>query len=287
MGSFRRSANDRLHAARDLLALWQTPVALTMQREAAILAANAILVSRGQQPDDSPTPHAVFDRLQRLLGDEGIAFPPEYERARPLLLSANTGEWDRLPGSEVARRGEDLAAIVRWLTDLIDPRSPEELRGLSIKRISIAALALVAVLLAVGAWIYVPRNLALDAHVDATLPAYGSTLAGAVDGNTRAAFDYHSSDTDEPWLVIDLGRPRQIHRVAVFGRGDCCFDQSIPLMLLVSDDGITYRKVGERLEPFSRENPWEHSGVGRARFVKLVLERHGVLVVSEVEVYGR
>ena len=72
------------------------------------------------------------------------------------------------------------------------------------------------------------------------------------------------------------------------GRGDCCFDQSIPLAIEVSDDGVTYREMARRTSPFSQKEPWVVA-LPRvaARFVRLRTLRHSVLVVSELEVYGR
>jgi hypothetical protein len=287
MGAYKRSALSRLRTAQDLLALWRTPVALTMQREAAILAAAAIFVSRGEQPDDNASPDAVFDRLERLFGRDGIEPPPEYQRARPILFSTEPRQWDRLPASEVVRRGEDLSATVRWLTGLIDPSSPRDLRLLSIRRLLVAALSSVVAVLLLPPLLFAPRNLALDKPVTVIGVAYGTMPEHVVDGNKTAIFDFHSIDADEPWLVIDLGRTHPIDRVEVFGRGDCCYDQSIPLALLVSNDGITYRKVAVRHEPFSLLVPWVQGHVGAARFVKLQVQRHGMLVIGEVEVYGR
>jgi hypothetical protein len=150
----------------------------------------------------------------------------------------------------------------------------------------------VAVVAAVLGWagfrILSPRNVALHRSASALgVGMFGTTADGVVDGNMISPFGYHSSDMDGPWLAIDLGGSYRIDRVEIFGRGDCCFDQSVPLGLSVSDDGITYRKVADRNEAFSQREPWVVRSVGTGRHVRLELLRHGVLVLSEVEVFGR
>ena len=88
-------------------------------------------------------------------------------------------------------------------------------------------------------------------------------------------------------MAIDLGRNVAITRVKVYGRGDCCFDQSIPLAVETSMDGVTYTKIGERTEQFSQFSPWVVKPTSVvARYVRLRTLRNSVLVMSEVEVYG-
>ncbi len=43
--------------------------------------------------------------------------------------------------------------------------------------------------------------------------------------------------------------------IKVFGRGDCCHDQSIPLTLEVSDYGTSFRSIAHRTAEFSEEDP--------------------------------
>ena len=73
----------------------------------------------------------------------------------------------------------------------------------------------------------------------------------------------------------------------VQGRGDGWYDQSIPLLLEVSDDDKAYREVARRTIPFSEDAPWNVALDGvKARFVRLRADHDGYLVLGEVSVYG-
>jgi hypothetical protein len=287
MRVYHDEALRRLQSAQDLRALWRTPVALKKYQEAAMLSAIAILVAKNQEPDPNLAPADAFDRLERLLDHEQIELAAPYLRAKPTLIASDLLQRDPLPPSEVQHEGQDLEATVRWLASFTDPRSTAQLRLERALRIGGFALALGAVLYWSVAAIRAPRNVAQGSAVAAPDAAFRTTSQGVVDGRMTGAFDYHSLSNDHPWLVIDLGRPHRIERVKVFGRGDCCFDQSTPLALSISDDGVSFRKVGERSEPFSQLDPWVVDSVGTGRYVRLEVERSSYLVLSEVEVYGR
>jgi hypothetical protein len=123
--------------------------------------------------------------------------------------------------------------------------------------------------------------------VTSTFAALGDPSA-VVDGVKDGRFGFHSVEQDPAWLAIDLGGPCAIRRVKVYGRGDCCHDQSIPLALEASDDGVAYTVIAERSKPFSEEEPWivRLRDPVRARFLRLRTERRTYLVLSEVEAFG-
>ena len=56
----------------------------------------------------------------------------------------------------------------------------------------------------------------------------------------------------------------------------------------ISDDGKTFQTVGTRTEPFTESDPWKlRADPAAGRYVRLRTTRRAVLVLSEVEVYGR
>jgi hypothetical protein len=133
-----------------------------------------------------------------------------------------------------------------------------------------------------------PPNLALGREALASSEGWSTTPAAAVDGiRYGSQLGFHSAEEDAPWLAIDLGQPYALTRVAAYGRGDCCFDQSVPLAFEVSDDGAVYRQLDKRDGRFSQSDPWviklEHV---IARYVRFRTLRRSFLVLSEVEVYG-
>jgi hypothetical protein len=108
-----------------------------------------------------------------------------------------------------------------------------------------------------------------------------------VDGNRYGQLGFHSDKQKSPWLLIDLGKPSRISRVVVYGREECCFDQSLPLALEVSTDGRRYHRIAKRVDPFSQSEPWVVVPAGEVRLVRLKTLRNSYLVLSEVEVFGR
>jgi hypothetical protein len=146
----------------------------------------------------------------------------------------------------------------------------------------------VAVTIALIAWALAPANLALHKPATSSSSGFDTTPSGATDGDKFTRFGFHSAEEDSPWLSIDLQRPYEISAVKIYGRGDCCFDQSVPLALEVSDDGTTYRQIAERTQSFSQSDPWiVRPDRTLARFVRLHVMRRSYLVVSEVVVNGR
>ena len=158
------------------------------------------------------------------------------------------------------------------------------------RRASAPALAPRALLLAaLAAWSCWPEpNLAREAQVSASSTDFDTTAAGAIDGFRYGQLGFHSGLERSPWLALDLGGPREIARVEAYGRGDCCFEQSLPLVLEVSDDGVEYRALSTREKPFTQYEPWifRPSEELVARFVRLRSQGKKLLVLSEVEVYG-
>ncbi len=161
------------------------------------------------------------------------------------------------------------------------------MKAARIARVGLASTALAALALFGAVRALSPTNLALRKPVASSSRAYDTTPEAAVDGRKFGRLGFHSSMEDSPWISIDLGRRYQIERIAVFGRDDCCFDQSIPLALQVSDDGATYRDIDERKDWFTAYEPWiVKPREAVARFVRLQTRAHAVLVLSEVEING-
>lgn len=233
-------------------------------------------------------PSALVDKLLPVLEGAGIHSPADLERQKNILSSDDPYTVDRLGIDERELAAADLDASTRWLSELLIPPSAQAL--LTWRATRNAAVAVIVLGITALAWWLVTRpvDLALNREARASSQAYATTPAGAVDGIRHGQLGFHSDLQDQPWLSIDLGSDYSIDRVQVYGRGDCCFDQSVPLAFEVSDDGLAYRRVDARDDPFSQEEPWIIKLKGVAgRFVRLRTLRRSVLVVSEVEVYGR
>jgi hypothetical protein len=276
-------------AARDLRGPDQTHAALSLYRAAGLCLTFAYLISRDESIDAvTLTPDSAFERLDRALESEHLKAPSDFTSARALLVTSDPLAVDSLTNEQAGRLADKIETSVRWLSTIVDPRSPRQLKLTRAARLAAAPIGAGVIVAWLTLRILSPPNVARDKPVRGSSTDWSTTAAGAVDGEKNGRFGFHTHEEDQPWLIIDLERSHPIGSVKVFGRGDCCFDQSIPLALEVSDDGVSFRMIGERTEPFSESEPWVFTPTPVvARFIRLRTERHSVLVVSEVEVYEK
>jgi hypothetical protein len=265
-----------------------TIVALVLYVQAARLYAMAFLVSTDENLDvGALSPGSVFDELERAIKAGPIAAPKRIVEHRDLLSTSDPLALDRLSAADASSLADELESMTRWLSSLVEAREPREIRRARALRMTATVLALLLLVSGVVYRALAPANLALDSPVRASSVAYQTAAAGAVDGEKNGRFGFHSQEEDSPSLVIDLRRPSRITLVKVFGRGDCCHDQSIPITLEVSDDGTSFRSIADRTTEFSEADPWLIKPDSLVtRYVRLRSTRRTVLVLSEVEVYG-
>jgi hypothetical protein len=192
-----------------------------------------------------------------------------------------------MPPEEARRTADDFDVATAWLAGLVDPRSGREIRMAHHVRLALAALVAATLIAMLVQWVATPKNIALRKPVTASSEAWDTKPEGAVDGDKFTRFGFHSSLDDKPWLVIDLGANYRLTRVKVYGRGDCCFDQSVPLTMETSTDGTSFKAIAERASDFSQSAPWVvYPQSSTARFLRLRTQRTSYLVLSEVEVNG-
>ncbi|HET7539579.1 MAG TPA: discoidin domain-containing protein [Polyangiaceae bacterium] len=218
----------------------------------------------------------------------------EYQRSakRALLLEAEAlyrRALLREPAQSTPRPTlAELDASCARLAREVELRSPGRLRWLSIFRITVALAVSGASLWLVNWWLFPPHNLALHATVHSSKAVYDTKAEFVVDGYRYGQLGFHSDAEEHPFLTVDLGHETELRRVRVFGRADCCYEQSLPLALELSKDGESFQQILVRKKAFSNYEPWNVSlppGT-TARYVRLRREEKGVLVVSELEVYG-
>jgi hypothetical protein len=286
--TYQTAAARRLSAAQELRGSGQVTAALVLYREAANLAVLAVLAFKGRGEESPALPlDAAVERLESAIRADGLELPAQLARVRPMLASTDPFAVDRIPESDALAQTKVLDLVIDWLFRVVDTRSPAQLKAERAARVIAAFVATIGATSWLAVRFFSPPNIALHRPVRASGQAYGTSPEGAVDGEKSAAYDFHSSEDDSPWLSIDLGQRYAINRVKIFGRTDCCFDQSVPLALEASDDGISFRKIAERTEPFSGPDPWVvRNAQAEARFLRLRVERRSYLVLSEVEVRG-
>ncbi len=287
--AYRDAAKRRLSAARILNTPTDAPCGIILYREAWLYLTFALLISYDEHLDPKTlTPEAAASRLDASLANGLLKGPTELKAVRAIVLSAEPLAYDRLTPEEAVRSVDALEIATRWLLQRVELRSTPQLRRVRMLRLGVAGAAVVAVLSVMTVWLSRPQNLALRKPVRSSPTAYDTTATGAVDGEKNGFFGFHSEEVDLPWLTVDLERRYLLATVKVFGRDDCCQEQSLPLAVEVSDDGKTFRTLGTRTVPFSESDPWElrpDPTVGR--YIRLRTMRRSFLVLSEVEVYGR
>jgi hypothetical protein len=282
--AYEEAARCRRSAARAFRDPAEHRVALSLYRSAALLQVAAFLVSRDPTLDlEQLTPEELLERL-----GGAVAGPtPEIESLRRVVAISDPFGIERLPSEATLQAVGSMEAATRWLSTLIEMRAPAHLRWIGRIRLTGAALAALLLTVWFARWMLSPPNVALHRPARASSTNFDTQPSGAVDGETNGQFGYCSQPEDQPWLSIDLERQYSIKKVRIWGRGDCCYDQSIPLVLEVSDDSNSYRPVARRTTSFSEDAPWNVNLDGvKARFVRLRADRHGHLVLGEVAVYG-
>jgi hypothetical protein len=286
------AANRRRAVANTLSVPGDTPAGLLLYRDACLCLMQAVLLSMSHEggPSVAATePEAAWQAVSSVIDDWAPVPPADVECVREVLVARDLLALDRLSTEQAMRRSAAFRAALQRLSRFIEPRSSRRIKRERLARQAITALALCGLLVAFAVQWARPPNWALHRPVQSSPTIYETTAAGAVDGEKNGRFGFHTQDVDSPELTIDLEKPRDIVKIKVFGRGDCCFDQSVPMVVEVSRDGTSFRRLAERTSPFSESEPWivETGAVDNARFVRLRVEHHGVLVLSEVEVYGK
>lgn len=154
-------------------------------------------------------------------------------------------------------------------------------------RIGAAALVLLAIAWSISGAIekkFAKPNVALGRPVTIS-SQFGDTALDhtlLVDGD-KTNLGFHTDNGPNQWVMIDLGISRNITKVVVYNRVECCQERAVPLRLEVSDDGVNFRKVLDRTEEF---DVWTAKGFeAKGRYVRLRHLGSNFLHFAEVEVY--
>jgi hypothetical protein len=135
---------------------------------------------------------------------------------------------------------------------------------------------------------FVPVNIAAGKPVHAT-SAFPNSPAPRylVDSHPGFAYGAATNIEDSPRIEIDLQGDFAINRIDVYNRTDGWWDECLPLVVELSQDGKSYTQIGRRDEHFGSDIPWTVEGSGRiARYVRFSLLRRNYLALGRVEVFG-
>ncbi len=283
------AGSRRLEGAGQLHESGAVVPALVLFRDGALLLVKAHLLAR-----DANLDVARLDTLEGLhrfassLDHERVKFGDRICERLTDLSSLDSLAIDRLAPSEASEIAQELSTMTRQLRELVEPMTLRQ-AGVTHNARLVVLISLLVVGVSVGLVRSLrPSNIAFHKKATASGSAFDTTPGAAVDGLAYGSYGFHSENGPSPWLKIDLGRKYHITEADIYGRHDCCYEQSVPLAFEVSDDGETFRQVATRERPFEMLDPWNIKlGLTVARYVRLRTLRQSVLVLSEVEVYGR
>jgi len=277
-------ATRRLEAARVLREAGLSHDALILFREAGLLLARAAVVTtEATSAATNPTDETTAEKLMQVLEDERRPVPARFASDFSRFILTDSTNLDRLSSSEAAVSAERVDSMTRWLADAIEPQSPRQRTATRNLRISIAVLTVLALPLAWEIWVLSPTNISFHKKVTASSQMPNTHPERVVDDELYGGRVFESAQEGAPWLSIDLGDRYFISDAEVFGFGD-----SLPLAFEVSDDGISYRYVASKADPYIGWLPWVVKPLQvDARFVRLRMLNPGSLALSEVIVYGR
>lgn len=145
-----------------------------------------------------------------------------------------------------------------------------------------------------------PRDLAFGAAAAQSSTAYGATADRAVDLTHDGAFSgssvTHTAEEHQPWWQADLGASKDLEKVVVWNRTDCCAERLSDFWVLASDSPITADGLDEaRNAPGVRaqhvtalDGPSATVDLaGSARYIRVQLAGTGYLSLAEVQAFGQ
>lgn len=107
------------------------------------------------------------------------------------------------------------------------------------------------------------------------------------DQNECAGFPtkilFHTLEETNPWYLVDLQKPTEFTHMTIVNRGDSGESRAVPLVVELSDDGVTFREVARRNEVFATWKPV--LGPQTARFVRVRVDRMSWLHLEAVRVH--
>ncbi|HEY3819744.1 MAG TPA: discoidin domain-containing protein [Polyangiaceae bacterium] len=217
------------------------------------------------------------------------AEPTDDARVREALSSRDPLYFDRLSAEDAERARWALDRAATLVRRGVESRSLAHVQGARWGRLAAVLLLIGYAAFAITRATMFPKNIALGKPVHPSSrkhnPPDGHEL---VDGEIGTSFGIHTNTEENPNVVIDLQSRYWIDSVRVYNRVDGWYDDSLPLVVELSQDGTKWDEIGRRDTHFDASPPWVVNGRGKpAQFVRVRVARKSYLALSEVEVYGK
>lgn len=118
----------------------------------------------------------------------------------------------------------------------------------------------------------------------------------AVNGDPSEEYGFHTDSEQNPWWMVDLGRPASVSAIRIFNRDHVLESIQVrasPLVVEISNDKIRWQllfatREGQIFGGYHGGRPlvWTAREPIEARFVRISIPRHDFLHLSEVEIFG-
>ena len=203
---------------------------------------------------------------------------------RQFLATSSPLYVDELPFAEAEALRDALDTELGRRLGATDTRSVAAIRALRAGRLAAVGLAVFFLTLAFVRAKFLPHDVAIGKPV-LTSGARDNGEA-VVDGRTRGTFGVYTNEAARPFVMVDLEKPYTITRIRVFNRGDGWFDESLPLVIEISDEAVAFKQVAQRSTHFDVWTVDLPPGT-RARFVRVAKPTRGYIALNEIEVYSR
>lgn len=216
------------------------------------------------------------------------AEPTDDAWARAAVASSDPLYFDNLCAEDAERTRWALDRAASMLRRHLEARSLARVRATRWGRRAAVGVIVLWGLVTFARAKLSPRDIALGKPVHPSsqkaAPPDGQTL---VDGDTGTSVGVHTNVEDSPSVTIDLEAGYWLSIVKVYNRMDGWFDDCLPLVVEVSQDGKAFTELARRDTHFGTSPPWTVDAGGRpGRYVRLRVDKRGYLALSEVEVYG-
>jgi hypothetical protein len=210
-----------------------------------------------------------IDRLLEATGGD----PEGLESVRQMLV-----EWT--PATSLNASSEDAERVRSFVEALVwTQEAPKRAvdRLIWQRWLRLGAVAGVLVLGFLGA-----KRLVLGRNLAEGKPLRTSSSHPSCQPHDCADLLFHTMIEQNPWVEIDLAAARNIHRVEVSNRSDCCEERAVPLVVEISIDEKKWTEVARRNEQFSHWNARFPSV--SARYVRLRVPRETALHLEAIAI---
>lgn len=285
------AAHTRMAVAADVSEPDAAAVALSLYRDAATMFARALAVALDVSVEAAAIgPSDLLAWVDRAVARARLSAPDDEVRSMlELLANEDVGAFDDLDAATAITWCERARVALDWLGDGIETRSPSHIRAARGIRVSALALAVVGAAGFGTMKLIAPHNIAEGKRVSMSSQWPGTVdPSHCTDGSIDSAFGCSTQKTHDAWVDVDLGSVVPIKRVTIYNRGDGYFDEGLPFVLEVSEDGSKFDEVARRTTVFSQSAPWTESlGFRRVRHLRVRSAGTGPVTLAEIEAFAK